>query len=134
MIGAIIITHGGLAQALLDAAIAIAGKADRVLAICVEGVSSGEDIKKAIGKGVKDMDDGDGVIIFTDMFGGTPTNIALSFLEEGRIEIITGVNLPLIIKFLNWRDSTNVSSIASGLVTHGHKSIALASSMLKKGG
>ncbi|MBI5560201.1 MAG: PTS sugar transporter subunit IIA [Deltaproteobacteria bacterium] len=131
MVGAIIITHGRLASALLEAAENIAGRAEGVRPLSVKDGGTAEEIMGMVRAALKEVDSGGGVIIFTDMFGGTPTNIALSLLKEGRTEIITGVNLPLVIKFLNWRDGVDISTLASRLLEHGRKSIVLASEMLK---
>ncbi len=76
-------------------------------------------------------DTGDGVLILTDMFGGTPSNLSYSFLEEGHIEVISGVNLPILIKAANARRDSDLSTLASTLETYGKKSISLASGILK---
>lgn len=131
MVGAVIITHGNLAGAILEAAKSIAGGADGVCALAVKGPGASVEIMGILKDAIKEVDSGEGVIIFTDMFGGTPTNIALSFLKEGATEIITGVNLPLVIKFLNWRGTVRFPELASRLLEHGRKSIVLASEMLK---
>jgi len=100
MIGAVIITHGRLAEALLVGAVSIVGTAERVMALSIKGGETSDDIKKMLQEAMIEVSCGEGVIVFTDMFGGTPSNIALSLLDEGVIEVITGVNLPLIMKFL----------------------------------
>jgi PTS system mannose-specific IIA component len=80
------------------------------------------------------VSDGEGVVVFTDMFGGTPSNIALSLLDEGVLEVITGVNLPLILKFLGSREGRTIDELAPLLIEYGRKSIVLASEMLKQSG
>ncbi len=132
MIGAVIITHGRLAEALLVGAVSIIGTAERVMALSIKGGETSDDIKKMLQEAMVEVSCGEGVIVFTDMFGGTPSNIALSLLDEGVIEVITGVNLPLIMKFLGSRDGKSVEELAVLLVEHGRKSIVLASSMLKE--
>ncbi len=132
MIGAVIITHGRLAEALLVGAVSIVGTAERVMALSIKGGETSDDIKKMLQEAMIEVSCGEGVIVFTDMFGGTPSNIALSLLDEGVIEVITGVNLPLIMKFLGNRDGKGVEELAVLLVEHGRKSIVLASSMLKE--
>ena len=132
MIGAVIITHGRLAESLLVGALSIVGTADQVMALSIKGEETSEDIKKMLQEAMVEVSDGQGVVVFTDMFGGTPSNIALSLLDEGIIEVITGVNLPLILKFLGNRDGRNVEELAVLLVEHGRKSIVLASEMLKQ--
>lgn len=131
MIGAVIITHGNVASSLVETTEAIAGGVEGVYAIGIGGDETSEEVRKTLKKTVEKADKGKGVIIFTDMFGGTPTNIALSLLKEGYIEIITGVNLPLLLKFLNHREAAALTDLVGQLIEHGHKSIVLASSMLK---
>ncbi|MCK5237754.1 MAG: PTS sugar transporter subunit IIA [Deltaproteobacteria bacterium] len=131
MIGAVIITHGVMAEAILEATESIAGEVRSVRAVAVKGDDSTEDVRARLDVAMKEVDSSDGVIIFTDMFGGTPSNIALSLLKEGKVEVITGVNLPLIIKFINNRKSSDMPVLAEQLAEYGHKSIVLASHMLK---
>jgi len=132
MIGAVIITHGRLAEAMLVSAVSIVGTAERVMALSIKGEETSEDIKKMLQEAMVEVSDGEGVVVFTDMFGGTPSNIALSLLDEGIIEVITGVNLPLILKFLGSREGRSIDELASLLVEHGRKSIVLASEMLNR--
>jgi len=84
----------------------------------------------AIGEALKQVDQGGGVLILTDMFGGTPTNISLTFLEPGRVEIITGINLPMLIKFLNMREQVGLDGVAEQLKAKGQRSIQVASELL----
>ena len=100
MAGAVIITHGDLARSLLGAAESITGAVEGVIPVCVNKGDTTEGIRQGLAQAVKSVDKGAGVIIFTDMFGGTPTNIALSLLSAGRVEVITGVNLPLLLNTL----------------------------------
>ncbi|MCK4846307.1 MAG: PTS sugar transporter subunit IIA [Deltaproteobacteria bacterium] len=138
MVGGVIITHGDLATALLNSADAIAGDIERVLTVCVEGSESTEEIAAMIEDALSRLSREDGIVIFTDMFGGTPTNIALTFLDgsgedRGGVEVLTGVNLPLILKFLNNRRDSDFKELISQLTEYGRKSIVLASEMLKGG-
>ncbi|VAV82378.1 hypothetical protein MNBD_DELTA01-879 [hydrothermal vent metagenome] len=132
MIGAVIITHGRLAEALLVGAVSIVGTAERMMALSIKGEETSDDIKKMLQEALVEVSDGEGVVVFTDMFGGTPSNIALSLLDEGILEVITGVNLPLILKFLGSREGRSIEELAVLLVEHGRKSIVLASEMLKE--
>jgi len=133
MIGAVIITHGRLAESLLVGAVSIVGTAENVMALSIKGGETSEDIKKMLQEAMVEVSDGEGVVVFTDMFGGTPSNIALSLLDEGIIEVITGVNLPLILKFLGSREGCgSIEELTELLVEHGRKSIVLASEMLKE--
>ncbi len=131
MIGAVIITHGEIAECLLEASESISGDTSNLRAISVSGAESTEDIRNLLLGAVKEVDRKKGVVIFTDMFGGTPSNIALSMLEEGKVEILTGVNLPILLKFISKRNDIEFDELLKVLVEYGHKSIVLASDMLK---
>jgi len=132
MIGAVIITHGRLADCLVSVAESIAGKIENVRVVPVMNSDKTENIRVLLSKAIKEIDSGDGVLIFTDMFGGTPTNIALSLMEEGKVDIITGVNLPIILKFVSHRNDKTLSELAALLKDYGHTSIVLAGDMLKE--
>lgn len=131
MVGVIVITHGKLAEVLVSTAEAIAGKLENVRYISIDACDSAKCISDAISDTVKTMDKKDGIIILTDMFGGTPSNIALSFLEAGKVEIITGANLPMLLKLASHRGGRTLSELVMLLKEHGQKSIVLASEMLK---
>jgi PTS system mannose-specific IIA component len=131
MVGGIIIAHGKLAESLLKAAEVIAGKVENVPTISVMGGETTEEIKGKLEEAVKEVDKDDGVIIFTDMFGGSPTNIALSILKEGVVEILTGVNLPVLLRFLNYRSEVKFTDLVIQLKEHGQRSIVLTSDILK---
>jgi len=88
-------------------------------------------MREKINTGIRAVDQGGGVLILTDMFGGTPSNLSLSFLEEGRIEVLTGVNLPVVIRAAKMRKDKKLSEFAESLQTYGRKSISLASGVLK---
>ena len=131
MIGAVIITHGTLGKAIVEAAEIIIGKADLIQTITVTGSDVPDGLRARIGDAVKQVNAGGGVLIFTDMFGGTPTNIALAFLDPGKVDILTGVNLPMLIKFLGHRAEKTLSEITVMLKEYGRTSIVLAGDMLK---
>lgn len=131
MIGAIVITHGKLAEALVSTAEAIAGRQENVRHISIDACDSAKCIGDAISNAIKTMDKKDGIIILTDMFGGTPSNIGLSFLETGKVEILTGVNLPMLLKFAGHRADKTLLELAALLKEYGQKSIVLASEVLK---
>lgn len=132
MIGAVIITHGALASSILDVVQSITGPLESVLAVEIMNSETTEGIRSALCAAVEAADSGKGVIIFTDMFGGTPTNVALSLLDEGRVEILTGVNLPLLIKFVGHRSEKPLHELTLLLKDYGQKSIVLAGDMLKE--
>ena len=131
MIGAIIITHGKLAEAFVSTAEAVAGKLENVRYISIDACDDAKCVGDAIAAAIKTMDKKDGIIILTDMFGGTPSNVGLSFLESGKVEILTGVNLPMLLKFASHRTDKTLSELVMLLKEHGQKSIVLASEMLK---
>lgn len=131
MVGAVVVTHGKLAEALVEAAEAITGKMDKVRTVTVASADSTDGIRGVVSSAVKEADSGKGVVVFTDMFGGTPTNIALSLMNAGKVEVITGVNLPMIIKFVGHRSDKPLHELAAMLREYGQKSIVLAGEMLK---
>jgi PTS system mannose-specific IIA component len=132
MIGIVVVTHSGLGEALIEAAESIMeGQLEAATAVSVDLKQSAEDMRKKISIGIKAVDKGRGVLILTDMFGGTPSNLSLSFLEEGRIEVLTGVNLPLVIRAAKMREDKDLSELAESLQSYGRRSISLASGVLK---
>lgn len=131
MIGALIVTHGRLANELLNAAQKIEAKAGIIEAVPLEWTDSVDEAREKIRKALDRLGDAEGVIIFTDMFGGTPSNISLSFLEKGRVEIVTGVNLPMVVKFATMQhDAKDVSTLAHVICEKGSKAIRVASDLL----
>ena len=131
MIGAVIVTHGLLARELLDAAERIVGRTDGIRAVSMDWDDEVSDARREIESSVKEVDSGRGVLIFTDMFGGTPTNVSLAFLERDSVEIITGVNLPMIIKLTSLQNSdSSLLEVAQELRERGQNSIYVASEIL----
>jgi len=130
MVGILIVTHGSLAQELLETTKIIVGKGiDHLIPISVGWNDDMADIQKIISTAIAKVDQGDGVLILTDMFGGTPSNISLSFLSE-KVEIITGVNLPMLIKIMNVGERYKLKELAHLIHEQGKKSIYLASEIL----
>ena len=126
-----IVTHGRLANELLNAAQKIEAKAGVMEAVPLEWTDSVDEAREKIRKALDRIGDAEGVIIFTDMFGGTPSNISLSFLEKGRVEIVTGVNLPMVVKFATMQhDAKDVSTLAHVICEKGSKAIRVASDLL----
>jgi len=131
VIGALIVTHGRLANELLNAAQKIEAKVGVMEAVPLEWTDSVDEAREKIRQALDRIGDAEGVIIFTDMFGGTPSNISLAFLEKGRVEVVTGVNLPMIVKFATMQqDATDVSSLAHVITEKGSKAIRVASDLL----
>ena len=132
MIGIVVVTHSGLGEALIEAAeFILEDHLEAATAVSVDLRQSAERLREKIKTGIKRVDEGEGVLILTDMFGGTPSNISLSFLEEGRIEVLTGVNLPVLIRAARMRKDKSLSELAERLQAYGRKSISLASGVLK---
>ena len=131
MIGGIIVSHGKLAEELLNALNIILGEAANIEAISIGWYDDVEESKKKINQALKRVDRKNGVLIFTDMFGGTPSNLSFTFLKDGRVEIITGVNLPMLIKFVSLQRSHNLKEVAKKVVEQGRKNIHLASALLR---
>jgi len=131
MTGLVVVTHAGLARELLAAAEIIMGKMERAEAVCISATDPVESIRDAISGAIGKVA-GDGVIVMTDMFGGTPSNMSLSFLEDNRVEVVTGVNLPMVIKFATDRAKQGVAQLAETLKDSGRQSILVAGDYLKK--
>jgi PTS system mannose-specific IIA component len=131
MVGVLLMTHGHFAEVLISTAEEIVGPIENIKAVSVNAEDDVETIKGIISTVMQEVDQGDGVIMLTDMFGGTPSNIGLSFLSQGEVEIITGVNLPIVLKLARERDGKTLPDLASLLKKRGRESIVLASEMLK---
>lgn len=132
MIGIVIVTHRQLGDALIEAAEFIMGhRPEALVSVSIDLNESADVLRGKIAAGIKKVKSEDGVLILTDMFGGTPSNLSYSFLEEGRIEVISGVNLPILIQAANTRSKMNLDELAVKLEEFGKKSISLASGILK---
>ena len=132
MIGIVIVTHSHLGDALIDAAEFIIGtRPDNMVSVSINLNENVDKLREKIAKGIKKVDQKKGVLILTDMFGGTPSNLSYSFLEEGRVEVISGVNLPILVKALNTQEKMELGELAISLEAFGKKSISLASGILK---
>jgi PTS system mannose-specific IIA component len=131
LIGGLIVTHGKLAHELLKAAQTIEGNLEGIEAVPLEWNDTVDQAREKIRSALERIGGKHGVIIFTDMFGGTPSNISLSFLEKDRVEIVTGVNLPMIVKFGSLHaEAEDVTTVAHVIRDKGSKSIRVASDLL----
>lgn len=130
MIGGIIVSHGKLAEELLNALTIILGEVLNIEAISIGWYDDVEESKKKINQSLKRVNQKNGVVIFTDMFGGTPSNLSFSFLKDNQVEIITGFNLPMLIKFVSLQRSNNLKKVAKKVVEQGKRNIHLASALL----
>ncbi|MEA3230475.1 MAG: PTS fructose transporter subunit IIA [Thermodesulfobacteriota bacterium] len=132
MIGILLVTHGQIGTALIDAAEFIVGsRPEAVTAVSINLNEDAEKLREKIAKGIETVYHPRGVLILTDMFGGTPSNLSYSFLEEGRLEVLTGANLPILIKAIDTRKDMDLSEMAKTLENYGKKSIAMASGIIK---
>ncbi len=131
MIGLVLVTHAGLAGELLKAASMITGQLDRCEAVALHPDDPPDQLMGRI-SGALERVGADGALIMTDMFGGTPSNTGISFLKEGQVEVVTGVNLPLVIEFLSRRGRLPLDELAATLQRCGRESIIVAGEFLKK--
>jgi len=132
MIGIVLVTHGKLAETLIETAeLILATRPEAVISVSVTINEDADKLRGKIIRAIKAVNRKQGILILTDMFGGTPSNLSYSFLEEGRVEVLSGVNLPILIKALNSRRSMSLGEMASMLEAFGRKSISLASGILK---
>ncbi len=134
MVGILIVTHGELANELLRTAQEIVGKLPRVEAVSIHAAEQIEKARKKIETLLQRVNDGSGVLIFTDLFGGTPSNLVLSYLEAGKVEVVTGVNLPMLMKLPSLREERDLRALADKLARYGQRNILVASEFLAKQG
>jgi mannose PTS system EIIA component len=130
MIGGLIVTHGRLAIELLNAAEMIVGEIHHVAAVSLGWHDDVDTAASMIQKALERVQTPEGVLILTDMFGGTPTNIASTLLDEGKVEIVTGVNLPMLIKLAQMEPGQSLTTVARLVRDTGQKSIYIASELL----
>jgi PTS system mannose-specific IIA component len=133
MIGVIVVTHCHLSEELIAAARLVVGEELKQFeAVSIAPSEGSEEIRKKIVTAIRRVDGGQGVLILTDMYGGTPSNISLSFLEEKKIEVITGVNLPMLLKLATYETDMDLETLAAFITDYGQRNINLASEVLKK--
>ncbi len=130
MIGMVLVTHGRLAAELVAALEHVVGPQDAVVSVCIGPDDDMEKRRKEILEGIASVDDGGGVVLLTDMFGGTPSNLAISVLEKANVEVIAGVNLPLLIKLASVRKTESLADAVASAQEAGRKYISIASGLL----
>jgi mannose PTS system EIIA component len=131
MVGVVVATHGELAEVLLRTVGAVCGPLERARAVTLSHAEAIDVARSDLAKAIAEVDDGDGVLVLTDMLGGTPANLALTFLDE-KIEVVTGVNLPMLTKLSTCRaEDAPLREIAQMLTAYGQKNITLASELLR---
>jgi len=131
MIGLLIISHCDLGRELLNAAELILGRVEAADTISITETTESEEMLKTISEKIKALDSGQGVLVLTDMFGGTPSNLSLSFLKEEMVEVLTGINLPMLVAVAQDRDRLTLSALGEKAQQAGRRSIALAGKLLK---
>src|SRR5688572_28371381 len=133
MIGVVIVTHGNLAEELLATAEMIAGPMPKTKAVGVHPRDKMDYIRAAIECAIKDVNEGHGVLVLTDMFGGTPCNVGLTFIEEGKVDVLSGVNLPMLLKLATSRAEAPapLGEVARQIAQYGRRNIAPAGEMLR---
>jgi mannose PTS system EIIA component len=131
MIGVVVVTHGQLATELVNAAEMIVGDLPQFTAVSIGWHDDVNDAREDIAQAVERVRGDEGVLLLTDMFGGTPSNLGMTFLETDRLEVITGVNLPMLIKLANLKKSANLLAVAQDMRDHGRNAIWVASDLLR---
>ena len=131
MIGVVVVTHGQLATELVNAAETIVGELPQFAAVSIGWHEDTEDARGEIEQAIARVENGSGVLILTDMFGGTPSNLAMTFLAQGQVEVITGVNLPMLIKLVNLPKQSDLLVVAREMREHGRHAIWVASDLLR---
>jgi PTS system mannose-specific IIA component len=132
MIGILIVTHKELAEALMGVYDLILGRQEGILALSLDPNAPPEASRLQIQRSLGQVNNGNGVIILTDMLGGTPSNLTLPFLQEGKVEVITGVNLPMLMKLTQLRQYKDLREAALALQQSGQKGITVASEVLRQ--
>lgn len=130
MIGMVLVTHGRLAEEFVAATEHVVGAQKDVRAICIESDDDMEQRRQDILDAVSDVDSGKGVILLTDMFGGTPSNLAISIIEKANVEVIAGINLPMLIKLASVRQNSSLEEAVAAAQESGRKYINVASHLL----
>jgi PTS system mannose-specific IIA component len=131
MVGILIISHGRLAEALISSVQFLVGNFQRIKGVSIWPKDKNEEVQKRIQKGITEVDDGDGVVILTDALGGTATNLSLSFLENEKIELVTGVNMPMLLTLSSYRKGRSLREIGKLVKKSGRRSIILAKQLLE---
>ena len=132
MIGVLVVTHCRLGDALLEAVDFILGeRPDAMAAVSIDLNENADKLRNKLADAIKKLKSEEGTLILTDMFGGTPSNLSYSFLEEGSIEVVSGVNLPILIRAASARKNQSLTELAANIEAFGKKSISMASGILK---
>ena len=132
MIGMVLVTHGRLAVEFVSALEHVVGAQRNICTVCIGAEDDMEQRRREILECVGRVDDGSGVVVLTDMFGGTPSNLAISILDKAQVEVIAGINLPMLIKLASMREKADLKKAVEAAQEAGHKYINVASALLKE--
>jgi len=132
MVGILIVSHGRLSEALISSVQFLIGNLQKIKGISIWPKDRKEEVRDRIRKGMSEVDEGEGVVILTDILGGTPTNITASFLENDKIEVVTGVNMPMLLTLSSYRKGTSLKEMAKLAKKSGRRSITLVKEVLRK--
>lgn len=133
MIGMVLVTHGRLAEEFVAALEHVVGPQQNILTVCIGPEDDMEQHRQEILRRISEVDDGRGVVLMTDMFGGTPSNLAISVMSKAKVEVIAGVNLPMLIKFASVRENESLDDAVASVQEAGRKYINVASRLLRGG-
>jgi len=131
MVGIIVVSHGRLAEALISSVEFLVGNLQKIKGVSIWPKDKEKEVKERIQQKMIEVDDGDGVVILTDILGGTPTNISLSFLEKERVEVVTGVNMPMLLTLSSYRKGRSLREIGKLVKKSGRRGIILAKELLR---
>ncbi len=134
MIGVVVVTHGRLAEEFIAATEHVVGKQKNMRAICIGPEDDMEQRRREILQAIEEVNEGGGVVLLTDMFGGTPSNLAISTMERAKVEVIAGVNLPMLIKLASVRQKGTIDEAVAAAQEAGRKYISVASKILAGSG
>ncbi len=132
MVGILVVSHGRLAEALISSVRFLVGNLKRVKGICIWPRDRKEEVRDRIQEGIGEVDDGDGVVILTDILGGSPTNLSLSILKDKNVEVVTGVNMPMLLTLSSYRKGRSLREIGKLVKKSGRRSIILAKGVFGK--
>ena len=131
MVGVLIVSHGGFAEALISSLQLLVGKQQKIRGVSIWPKDQEKEIKDRIRQEIVKVNDGDGVVILTDVLGGTATNLSLSFLENEKVELVTGVNMPMLLTLSSYRKGRSLREIGKLVKKSGRRSIILAKQLLE---
>jgi len=131
MVGIIVVSHGRLAEALISSVEFLVGNLQKIKGVSIWPKDKEKEVKERIQQKMIEVDDGDGVVILTDILGGTPTNLSLSFLEDEKVEVVTGVNMPMLLTLSSYRKGRSLREIGKLVKKSGRRGIILAKELLR---